>query len=184
MLRRMLRLGADDGLVARVPRVEMLREANARAGFVDDSQYRALARRLRADLRVVVAIGYVLGWRIRSEVLSLERRHIDVANGTLRLDVGSTKNREGRIAYLTPELRAAVAEQLERVDELQRKLGRVIPVVFPHLGGHTVASGSWSFAKRGNARRARPGCPAYSFTTCAVPQLGTWSAAACHAPTP
>lgn len=135
MLRRMLRLGANDGLVARVPKIEMLREANARAGFVDEAQFRSLSRALRADLRVVVAIGYAFGWRIRSEVLTLERRQVDMDHGTLRLDAGSTKNREGRVVYLTPSLREALRAQLQRVDELQKKLERVIPFVFPHLAG-------------------------------------------------
>src|SRR5262249_32579615 len=131
LLRRMLRLGADDGIVARVPKIKMLREASARAGFVDETQYRSLLRALRPDLRVVVAVGFNFGWRIKSEVLTLERRHVDMEAGTLRLDPGSTKNREGRVVYLTPELKAMLTEQLSRVDELQKKLGRVIPFVFP-----------------------------------------------------
>jgi hypothetical protein len=39
-------------------------------------------------------------------VLTLERRHLDLEAGTLRLDPGMTKNAEGRIVYLTPELKA------------------------------------------------------------------------------
>ena len=143
----MLRLGARDGLVTRVPHVEMLREAPARAGFVDDSQYRALAAKLRPDLRVVVAIGYSFGWRIKSEVLTLEKRQVDMERGTLRLDAGSTKNREGRVVYLTPEIRTLLEAQLERVSDLQRKLGRVIPFVFPHLTGRRAGTRIVEFRK-------------------------------------
>ena len=135
MLRRMLRLGARDRLVAHVPAIELLREPPARAGFVDEPQYRTLVRALRPDLRVVVALGYTFGWRIRSEVLTLQRRHVDLRAGAVRLDAGSTKNGEGRVIYLTPELRQLVAEQLARVDALGRETGAIIPHVFPHLDG-------------------------------------------------
>ena len=53
-----------------------------------------------------VAIAYTYGWRMQSEVLTLERRQLDLEAGTLRLDPGSTKNDEGRVIYLTPEVKA------------------------------------------------------------------------------
>ena len=37
--------------------------------------------------------------------------------------------------YLTPELKALLTAQLERVDTLQRQLGCIVPYVFPHLKG-------------------------------------------------
>ena len=129
----------------------MLREANARAGFVDDAQYHALTRALQArkrdDLAVVIAIGYTFGWRIKSEVLALTRSNVDIERGTLRLDAGATKNRDGRIVYLTPALRDALAAQLERVDKLQRTLGRIIPFVFPHLKGPHAGARILEFKK-------------------------------------
>ena len=135
MLRRALRLGARDGKVMHVPAVELLRESAPRAGFVDEAQSRTLLRLLRPDLRVVVALAYTLGWRVRSEVLPLQRRHVDLEAGTVRLDPGTTKNREGRVAYLPPAVASLLAEQLGRVDALGRTLGRIIPAVFPHLAG-------------------------------------------------
>jgi integrase len=144
MLRRMLRLGSEDGKVAKVPsfRKVMLQEAPARSGFVDEGQYRSLLHHLRPDLRAVVTIAYTYGWRVRSEVLTLERRHVDLKSGTLRLDPGSTKNRDGRVVYMEPAEKAIVADQLARVDALQRKLakargldGMMIQYLFPHLGG-------------------------------------------------
>ncbi len=159
MLRRMLRLGARDGLVLRVPHVEMLREADARAGFVDDAQYRSLTAKLPADKRCVVAIAYNFGWRVRSEVLTLERRHVDMAAGTLRLDAGTTKNKDGRVVYLTPELKAMLADQLARVDQLQRKLERVIPYVFPHLRGPHCGTRIMEFRKAWRKATRAAGLP-------------------------
>jgi hypothetical protein len=49
-----------------------------------------------------VTIEHTYGWRCQSEVLTLERRQLDLEAGTLRLDHGTTKNKDGRLVYLTP----------------------------------------------------------------------------------
>jgi hypothetical protein len=64
------------------------------------------------------AIEYTYGWRNKSEVISLERRHLDLGAGTLRLDPGMTKNGDGRVVYLTGELKALLGAQVERVHVL------------------------------------------------------------------
>jgi integrase len=90
-------------------------------------------RRLAPDLQAATAIAYTWGWRTQSEVLRLERRQLDLDAGTLRLDPGMSKNDDGRLVYLTPELNALLSAQLERVEALQRRLGKIIPYLFPHL---------------------------------------------------
>jgi integrase len=47
----------------------------------------------------------------------------------------SPKNDEGRVVYLTPELKALLAAQVERVKELEREAKRIIPPLFPRLRG-------------------------------------------------
>lgn len=37
--------------------------------------------------------------------------------------------------YVTPEIKRLLAEQLARVDALQRTTGRIVPYLFPHLTG-------------------------------------------------
>jgi hypothetical protein len=78
-----------------------------------------------------LAIAYTYGWRIQNEVLALERRQVDLDNGTLRLDPGTTKNDEGRVVYLTPELNMLRAAQLERVERVSKQIRRIIPVPLP-----------------------------------------------------
>jgi integrase len=135
LLRRMFRLAYKHGKVLRVPPFEILESSAPRAGFFEEDQYRAVLRHLPEDLRVAVAITQTYGWRVQSEVLPLGKRNLDLKAGTLRLEPGTTKNRDARVVYLTPELKSLLAAQLERVDALQRKLGRIIPHLFPHLTG-------------------------------------------------
>src|SRR2546425_12303144 len=58
-----------------------------------------------------------------------------------------TKNDEGRIVYLTPELKALLATQLNRVETLQRRTGKIIPYLFPHLGGRRAGARRRDFRK-------------------------------------
>src|SRR5438874_11356339 len=95
VLGRLLRLAYENGKLARLPLLRKLKEASPRQGFFEREQYEAVRRHLPADLQTACAIAYTFGWRMRSEVLSLERRHLDLdvtPFGTLRLDANMTKN--------------------------------------------------------------------------------------------
>ena len=131
----MMRLAYRRRKAARLIFIERLEERAPRSGFFEEHQYRAVLRHLPDDLQVVAAIAHAFGWRSKSEIFTLERRHLDLETGTLRLDPGTTKNDDGRVVYLTPELKTLLAAQLERVRALEKQLGRIIPSLFPHLGG-------------------------------------------------
>ena len=133
-LTTMLRRAYKNRKLTHLPLLERPKEGPAREGFFELEQYESVRRHLPEDLRVAVQIAYTFGWRTQSEILPLERRHVDLEAGTLRLDPGMTKNRDGRIVYLTPELKSALARQLERVKALERQLGRIVPCIFPHRG--------------------------------------------------
>lgn len=57
-----------------------------------------------------------------------------MAAGTIRLDSGSTKNDDGRVVYLAPELTELLTAQVERVQTLSRELERVVPDLQDRLG--------------------------------------------------
>jgi integrase len=137
VLIRALRLAYEGGKLMRLPIIHKLKEAGARQGFFEREQFDAVRRKLdrQPALQVAVTIAYTFGWRMQSEVLTLERRQLDLEAGTLRLDPGTTKNDEGRVVYLTPELKALLAAQVERVKELERGAKRIIPPLFPRLRG-------------------------------------------------
>ena len=46
-----------------------------------------------------------------------------------------TKNGEARVVYLTADLAGLLAAQLDRVEAMQKKIGRIIPWLFPYLFG-------------------------------------------------
>ena len=147
-------------LTATLPvRRARLAEAKPRAGFFEPDQFDAVCRRLPADLQVAVALAYTLGWRMQSEVLALERRHVDLEAGTIRLDPGMAKNDDARVVYLTADLIEGVRAQLARVESLQRATGAVVPYLFPHLGGRHRGDRILDFVKRWRAACRDAGCP-------------------------
>jgi integrase len=152
----MLRLAARRRKILSVPAIDLLDEAPPRAGFFEDHQYRAVVKRLPEDLQAALAIAHTYGWRMRSEVLPLERRQLDVKAGTLRLEPGTTKNGEGRLVYLTPNVKALLEAQLARVDALQKRLGRIVPYLFPYLTGKSRVGQP----RRGLAKAWRAACSA------------------------
>jgi hypothetical protein len=64
------------------------------------------------------------------------------------------------VVYLTPELRALLAEQLARVRELERRTGRIVPWLFPYLTGKVRAGQRRrDFRKRWLQAVTQAGCP-------------------------
>jgi integrase len=168
-LRRMFRLGEIAGKVARRPHVQMLEERNARKGFFERDQFDAVMRHLPEDLRAVVHVAYLTGWRLASELLTRQRKHVDFTHGWLRLEPGETKNDEGRQFPLTAELRAVLERQRDYTRALERTEGRIIPWVF-HRGGQPIKTlrRLWKTACR---RAGVPGRLIHDFRRTAVRNL-------------
>jgi integrase len=112
-LKRMFRLAAR----STPPKIRQLpvfpprlREAAPRAGFVVDAQYRALmSQPMEYWLRAFVAMAYKFGFR-KQELLSMRVSQVDIPGRVIRLNPGTTKNDEGRIAPMTREIRELLAE--------------------------------------------------------------------------
>ncbi len=130
-LKRMYSLALVAERIHRAPRIPRLEERNVRQGFFEREQFEALRRHLPEALRAVVTFAYVTGWRTRSEILPLQWRQVDFRTGTIRLEPGTTKNREGRTFVMTPGLRAALEEQRARTEALQRADGADHPLGLP-----------------------------------------------------
>jgi integrase len=132
---KMLKLAYENNKLMRLPIIHKLAANPPRQGFFELDQFEAVRRLLRPDHQLAVSIAHAFGWRIQSEVLTLERRQLDLGSGTLRLEPGTTKNNDGRVVYLTAELKASIVAQLERVKALEREMGQISPYLFPHLRG-------------------------------------------------
>jgi integrase len=153
-LKRGFRLAARSGRVARVPYIAMLKEAAPRSGFVEREQLDAILAGLPEILRAVVMAAYLTGWRVASEILTREWRHVDFDAGWLRLEPGETKNGDGRMFPLTAELRAVLEAQRAYTEDVGRATGRVVALVF-HRRGKRVAS----FRRAWQAACAAAGLP-------------------------
>ena len=130
VLRRAFRLGVRAGKVGTRPEFSMLHVDNARQGFFEPEQYRAVIAHLPDYLKPVATVAYITGWRVQSELLTRQWRHVDF-NGWLRLDPAS-QERQGREFPFTPELRAVLEAQRERVREIEQAQAADIPWVFVH----------------------------------------------------
>ena len=71
-----------------------------------------------------------------SEVLTLQWRQVDLEAGIVRLDPGTTKNREGRVFPFNalPELAELLSRQRTLTDALERETGQIVPYVFHRRG--------------------------------------------------
>jgi integrase len=133
-LRRMLRLGVLSGKLERRPEVPMLADSAARKGFLERAQVEAVIGHLAPDFRAAVVVAYATGWRTQSEVLTRRWQHVDLKAGWLRLDPGETKNGQGRMFPLTPELSKLLTAVRKATTTLQRETGREIAYVFHRAG--------------------------------------------------
>jgi len=154
LLKRMYSLAIQAGKLYTRPYVPMLAENNVRTGFFEREQFETLRRHLPEAIQPVATFAYITGWRVRSEVLTLEWRQVDLDAGIVRLDPGTTKNREGRVFHLTAELRSLLERQKQLRDDYQQQRGRICPWVF-HRHGQQIRS----FRAAWDTAAEAAGCP-------------------------
>ncbi len=104
-LKRMYKLGlmCTPPKVTQVPHIPMLREDNTRTGFFEHGKFQELMKHLPEHLKPVCFFAYCSGWR-REEILSLQWTQVDLSQGIVRLEPGTTKNKDGRTLYMEPQL--------------------------------------------------------------------------------
>jgi integrase len=108
ILKAAFRHGARLELVERIPMFpKKLKEPRPRQGFVEESQYKVLAKNAgELWLRTFVALGFNFGWR-KSEILKLRVRNVDLLEDWVTLE--SSKNGEGRRVKTTTEIKTLLA---------------------------------------------------------------------------
>ena len=136
--------------------------------------------RYSQNFTVLSHFGYVTGWRINSEVLQLQWRQVDLKLGEVRLDPGTTKNLEGRVFYVTSELKDLLKMQRKAADRIQRRKGMIVQHVFFHdvptkagdvgfWSGHAIApSGFYHAWCRARIAACCPGSIPHDFRRTAI----------------
>ena len=153
-LKRMFSLSLQGGKLLTKPHIPLLHEDNVRKGFFDHDQFEAVVQHLPDDLAPMLRVAYITGWRVRSEIQPLQWRQVDFAACEVRLDPGTTKNKQGRTFPFTNTLREVLVSQRAVADELQRTTGTICPWVF-HRQGRPIKT----FVTAWRRACARAGCP-------------------------
>ncbi|MCU1382791.1 MAG: phage integrase protein breaking and rejoining enzyme [Acidobacteria bacterium] len=161
LLKRMCTLAMQAGKLMVRPYIPLLKEHNVRTGFFEPQQSASVQRHLPTHMRGIAAFAFVTGWRTPSEILPLEWRQVDLKQNEVRLDVGATKNGEGRVFPITIELRRILESQQEIAKVVKREHGTIPRHVFCYTkgakAGNSVTEGGYNKAWR--KARVAAGCP-------------------------
>lgn len=150
-----------------LPHISKLKENNVRKGFFEREQYNAIRKHLPEWVKPVTDFAFITGWR-KSEILGLQWKQVDFKAGNVRLEPGTTKNREARQFPFTTELREILERQKAINDELAKE-GKICPWVFPHKGKQLGEfKRSWKTACR---KAGLPGKLMHDFRRTAVRNL-------------
>jgi integrase len=124
IVRRAFSLGFehDPPKVARIPHIPALEENNVRTGFLEHSEYLALREALPEELKMLLVVGYHTGVR-RGELINIRWAQVDLKVRRIRLEVGTTKNKEGRYLPLYGEM----AEWLKMARSIRDEMFRSAP---------------------------------------------------------
>jgi integrase len=163
ILKRMFRLAMEAGKLLHRPHVPILEERNTRKGFFELEMLESVLAHLPGALQPVIEFAYITGWRIPSEVLTLQWRQVDFKAGEVRLDPETTKNREGRVFPMTDDLRALLDSRYAEHQRLRLK-GQIVPWVFFRMvatkrGGPKEPRPIKAFSKAWAAACLAGGCP-------------------------
>lgn len=167
-IKRAYSLGIQKRIVSDRPHISMLKEDNVRQGFFEREQYEAIRKYLPEWVQPVTDFAFITGWR-KSEILGLQWKQVDFKAGNVRLEPGTTKNREARQFPFISELQSVLERQKEIHDELVRK-GKISPWVFPYKRGQKLGEfkHSWKTACR---KAGLPGKLMHDFRRTAVRNL-------------
>lgn len=151
VIRRAFRLAERARTIVHRPHVPMLAENNVRQGFFEAEEFAAVREELPEHLQGVVTFAYFSGWRVPSEVLTLQWAQVDRKAETVRLEPGTTKNRDARVLPYgqLPELVEVIERQWAEHKRLAAS-GKLCPWVFVRPDGARIGSfrKTWAAACR------------------------------------
>lgn len=104
LLRHTFELAKEGDKLLHSPHVPMLREDNVRTGFFTPDEVDRLCAHLPKSPAAMSRFAFMTGWRM-GEIRKLLWEQIDFTANEIRLWVGKTKSRAGRVFPMTDELR-------------------------------------------------------------------------------
>lgn len=135
-LNRALVLAERNRTIQHRPYVPLLKADPPREGFYTEEEWEALRRALqtpeRAHVLPVLETARLTGCRI-SELIGnhgLQWRNVNLVEGWIRLEGGTTKNGEGRTLPILPALHPTLTTLWEE----RKQRGELMPWVFTHQG--------------------------------------------------
>jgi integrase len=133
----------DPPKVARVPHIATLEENNVRTGFLEHPEYLTLRDALPEELKMLLVIGYYTGVRA-GELINLKWSQVDLKARRIRLEVGTTKNKEGRYLPIYTEM----AEWLKMARSIRDEKFPKCPWLF-HRSGERILNfrSAWDTAR-------------------------------------
>jgi integrase len=111
-LKRLFSIARHSNKVTTAPYIAMLKEDNTRKGFLESKQQDKLAAecaKVGLWMRAIFEVGVTYGWR-HGELLGLRVSQVNMLAGCIRLEPGTTKNREGRQVTMTPQVRSLLEQ--------------------------------------------------------------------------
>jgi integrase len=183
-LKRMLNFGRQSTppKIRFVPYIPMLKENNVRIGFVEHQAFARLAAQASEPwLRTFLELAYSYGWR-RAELLGLRVRHVNLPERIIRLDVGTTKNGDGREVSMTTRVyelvQQAVAGKAAKDFLLTRNNGKPIKDFRRAWRDLTVRAGLSGLMVHDLRRSAARALRAAGVAESVVMAIGGWKTAA------
>jgi integrase len=133
---------SDPPRVNRIPHFPMLEENNVRKGFLEHEAYTKLRDALPDGVQLLFVVGYHVGCRT-GELLKVKWSQVDLRAKRIRLEPGTTKNKEGRTLPIYGEM----VERLRLGREIRDRLHPACAFVF-HRNGKPIRDfrKSWDVA--------------------------------------
>jgi integrase len=172
IIHRALQVLCDWGKIARVPKTPPVSPSPPRQGFITDAQLEAICQVIDPVLEPLVRFLSLTGWRAGEAQRLTWNCNVDFSVGVVRLEPGTTKNRDGRefpFRYLRP-LEVVLRKQRSEVTRLETLLGKVIPWVFCRRSGGPICSYDWAW-HAACKRAGVPGRVVHDFRRSAVRRL-------------
>jgi integrase len=172
ILHHALRLYHEQGYIDHLPSFPCIKPSEPRIGFLEDHEIGAICTNLPPELRGIIWFLSFTGWRV-GEARQLTWKAVDFANGIVRLEPGTTKNKDGRefpFKYVPP-LEKLLQDQREIVTQHEKINGIPIPWVFFRWSPPRAVHDFYSRWDNACATMGRPGAHVHDLRRSAVRRL-------------